>query len=126
MDRRQVHRARAGSNIVKGSFKRRVAIRNAMPNGTSTRIDELRVCVSRKYLPIRHGKKYGASGTMLPMIRGTVCRNLERRSGRIAAGCAKVNGITAEGSQISPVTRKYFARVGPIARRDPTRAQLWS
>src|SRR5882757_3614142 len=31
---------------------------------------------------------------MLPMIRGTVCRNLERRSGRIAAGCAKVNGIT--------------------------------
>ena len=46
------------------------------------------------------------------MIRGTVCRNLERRSGRMAAGCAKVNGIAVEDWQISPVTRKYLVQVG--------------
>jgi hypothetical protein len=102
-----------------------------MPSGTSIVKDVAKVWVSMKYRATRHGKKYGASGTMLPIIRGTVCRNLERRSGRIAAGCAKVNGITVEDSQISPVTRKYFARMwdpapaGPRLQRDPgsTRAR---
>ena len=41
------------------------------------------------------------------MIKGIVCRNLERRSGKMAAGCANVNGIAAKGSQISPATCKF-------------------
>src|ERR1700730_8011603 len=59
------------------------------------------------------------------MIRGTVCRNLERRSGRMAAGCAKVNGITGKGSQISPATCKFLspapAATGVLGARRPSR-----
>jgi hypothetical protein len=69
-------------------------MRMAIPIGRSTVNDVLKVCVSGIFLPAHQGMKYGASGTMLPMMRGTVWRNLKRRSGRIAAGCARVNGIT--------------------------------
>src|SRR5882757_8461011 len=120
MDLRQVKPTRAPSRIVRGSFKSRVAMRMAIPRGTSTVNDELRVCVSRKYFAVHTGKKYGASGTMLPMMRGTVWRNLDRRSGRIAAGCAKLNGITREDSQISAVTRNSLApRLSPPGIQGP-------
>lgn len=46
------------------------------------------------------------------MIKGIVCSNLERRSGKMAAGCAKVNGIAAKESQISPATCKFCPGAG--------------
>src|SRR3569832_1293637 len=78
---------------------------------------------------MRQGKKYGASGTMLPMIRGTVWRNLERRSGRMAAGCAKVNGITHERladnaghPQVFPFRDEVQSSLAPIRWGSPDAA----
>src|ERR1700738_1664632 len=50
--------------------------------------------------PKRAGTKYGRSGVMAPMISGTVRRYLRPRSGRMAAGCASVNGMRAPSARL--------------------------